>query len=353
MADESFEEKTEQATPRKIQKAREKGEVPRSREITGIIPMWSVLLYLVFGGAVLTSLMNYVRTALQRSCEFRLTDGSVVELFKADSMQAGMLLLPLFTVILVVTIAVHFLQTGFMFSGTPLAPDISKINPLQGMKRYFSLNMVVETLKGILKVIVLGMVLFFVLKAQFTTLPLMVDMNIHNVQMFSFHQIFRLMLIATIVITIFAAADFAYQRWYFSRNLRMTKQEIKEEHKEVEGSPLVKARMKSLQREMARRRMMQEVPKADVVITNPTHYAVCLKYDPKAMGAPRVIAKGQNLIAEKIKEVARTNGIPLFEDKPLARSLFPLDIGQEVPEAFYKAVATILAHVYRVKGGMP
>ncbi|HMK44343.1 MAG TPA: EscU/YscU/HrcU family type III secretion system export apparatus switch protein, partial [Dissulfurispiraceae bacterium] len=262
MADESFEEKTEQATPRKIQKAREKGEVPRSREITGIIPMWSVLLYLVFGGAVLTSLMNYVRTALQRSCEFRLTDGSVVELFKADSMQAGMLLLPLFTVILVVTIAVHFLQTGFMFSGTPLAPDISKINPLQGMKRYFSLNMVVETLKGILKVIVLGMVLFFVLKAQFTTLPLMVDMNIHNVQMFSFHQIFRLMLIATIVITIFAAADFAYQRWYFSRNLRMTKQEIKEEHKEVEGSPLVKARMKSLQREMARRRMMQEVPKA-------------------------------------------------------------------------------------------
>jgi flagellar biosynthetic protein FlhB len=157
-------------------------------------------------------------------------------------------------------------------------------------------------------------------------------------------------MISALVLTVFAVIDFAFQRWQFSRNLRMTKQEVREEYKEVEGSPMIKARMKSIQREMARRRMMQEVPRADVVITNPTHFAVALKYDFRKGGAPRVVAKGANIIAEKIKEIARQSGVPVFEDKPLARALFALDVNQEISEVFYKAVAAILAQVYRMKG---
>ncbi len=350
MAEESFQERTEQATPRKRQKARDKGEVPRSREITSIIPMWSVFLYLFFGGAVLNALLNYMRTGLSRSFEFTITESSIVEVMKADGIQFGLLMFPLFGGMMLVTAAVHFLQTGFLFSAAPLSPQFSRVNPLQGIKRYFSLNMVVEALKGVLKITVLGVVLYLILKDQIGMLPLMVDMNIHAAQSFSFHQIYRLFLISGVVITLFAAADFAYQRWHFGRNLKMTRQEIKDEHKEIEGSPLVKARIRSLQREMARKRMMQEVPKADVVITNPTHFAICLKYDSQGMSAPKVVAKGQNLIAEKIKEIARTSGVPQFEDKPLARSLFKLQIGEEIPEVFYKAVAAILANVYKLKG---
>lgn len=349
MAEESFEERTEQATPRKRQKAREKGEVANSREIVGIIPVWSVMIYFFFGGAVLMSLVNYVRNGLKRSFEMPVTDGTIVDIFRADTLQIGLLVLPLFAGSVIVILAVHLLQTGFLFSTERLSPEFSRINPLQGIKRYFSLNMVAETVKGLLKVIVLGLVLYFVLKGQVVTLPLLVDMNIQSLQAFSFHQIYRLMMISAIVITLFAVADFVYQRWHYGRNLRMTKQETKEENKEIEGDPLVKARIRSLQREMARKRMMQEVPKADVVITNPTHFAICLKYDPTGMGAPRVIAKGQNLIAQKIKDIARTNGVPMVEDKPLARSLYKLQVGEEIPEVFYKAVATILAHVYKAK----
>lgn len=350
MAEESFEERTEQATPRKRQKAREKGEVASSREIVGIIPVWSVVIYLFFGGAVLTTFLNYVRGGLKRSFEISVNEVTILDIFKADSLQIGMLLLPLFAGSIVVILTVHMLQTGFLFSGAKLNPEFSRINPLQGLKRYFSLNMVAETLKGVLKVLVLGAVLYYVLKGQAEMLPLMVDMNLLSLQAFSFHQIYRLIMISALVITLFAVADFVYQRWQFGRNLRMTKQEMKEENKEIEGDPLVKARIRSLQREMARKRMMAEVPKADVVITNPTHFAICLKYEADGMSAPRVIAKGQNLIAQKIKEVARTSGVPLFEDKPLARALYQVQLGQEIPEMFYKAVAMILAHAYKAKG---
>jgi flagellar biosynthetic protein FlhB len=171
-------------------------------------------------------------------------------------------------------------------------------------------------------------------------------MDVMSIAGFSYVQVKKLLLISAIVLTVFAAADYGYQRWQFARNLRMTKQEVKEEYKD----PRVKARIKSLQREMARKRMMQEVPKADVVITNPTHYAVALKYDAGKMAAPAVVAKGYNLIAERIKEIARQSGVPVFEDKPLAQALFKLKVGQEIPEAFYKALASILANVYKMKG---
>jgi flagellar biosynthetic protein FlhB len=305
---------------------------------------------LLFGGALFSSLLNYFRSSLHRGVTMQLTETTVIDIFRADTMQIGMVMLPLFILILLGVLIVHFLQTGFLLSTVPLSPDLSKLNPLKGIKRIFSINTIYETFKGLFKVAILGTILYLLLKKEVFNIPLLVDMDIVNVMNFSFGQIKKLIMISALVLTVFAVIDFAFQRWQFSRNLRMTKQEIREEYKEVEGSPMIKARMKSIQREMARRRMMQEVPRADVVITNPTHFAVALKYDFRKGGAPRVVAKGANIIAEKIKEMARQSGVPVFEDKPLARALFALDVNQEISEVFYKAVAAILAQVYRMKG---
>ncbi len=346
---EQFEEKTEQATPRKRQKAREKGEIPRSREFTGIVPLWVVFLYFSFGGVMFTTLLTYMRASLKRGFEISLNEVSFVNVIKADTFQVVAMMAPLLGTMLLVIAIVHFLQTGFLISAAPLSPDLKKISPIKGIKRFFALNTVFEALKGVLKVIVLGLILYLLIKKELANLPLLVDMDIQAITGFSFNQIRKLLLISAVVLTVFAVADFAYQRWQYNRNLRMTKQEIKEEYKEVEGNPIVKARIKSLQKEMARKRMMQEVPKADVVITNPTHFAVALKYDSPKMGAPTIVAKGANLIAEKIKEIAQKSGVPVFEDKPLARTLFRLNIGQEIPEMLYRAVATILANVYKLK----
>ncbi len=347
---EQFEEKTEQATPRRREKAREKGDVPKSRELTSLLPIWTIFLYLLFGGTLFTTLLNYLSSSLHRGVTTRITETTLMDIFRTDTMHIGMMMMPLFVLMVLVVLIVHFLQTGFLISTAPLSPDLSKLNPLQGIKRMFSINTLYETVKGLFKVAILGMILYLMLKKEVFSLPLLVDMDVTNVMHFSFDQIKRLVMISALVLTVFAAVDFAYQRWQYSRNLRMTKQEIKEEYKEVEGSPMVKARLRSIQREMARRRMMQEVPRADVVITNPTHYAVALKYESGKMGAPRVIAKGANLIAAKIKEIAKDNRIPVFEDKPLARALYAIDVNQEIPEAFYKAVAAILATVYKMKG---
>ncbi|HAK87696.1 MAG TPA: flagellar biosynthesis protein FlhB [Nitrospiraceae bacterium] len=346
---ENFEEKTEQATGRRRSKAREQGNIPRSRDLTGVMPLWVIFIYMSFGGYMLTMLLSYLRSSLKRGFEFRITEVSLMELLRTDLAQLGLILGPILGSILVVVAVVHFFQTGFLLTAEPLKADLKKLNPIQGMKRFFSLNTLFETLKGLLKVIVMGFILYFVIKKELINLPLLVDMDMNGIMSFSFGQIRKLLLISAIVLTTFAVADYAYQRWQYERNLRMTKQEVKEEHKETEGDPRVKARIRSLQREMARKRMMQEVPKADVVITNPTHFAVALKYDSSKMGAPTIIAKGANLVAAKIKGIAQQSRVPVFEDKPLARTLFKLDVGQEIPEILYRAVAAILANVYKLK----
>ena len=347
---EEFQEKTEQATGRRRQKEREQGHIPQSKDLTGIMPLWVVFLYFSFGGFMFTMLVSYLRSALKRGFEVSLTDTSFVEIFRADSIKTLMMMAPLFVSILIAVMAVHFMQSGFLISTRSLSLDLNKINPLEGIKKFFTLRIIFEGAKGVLKVIILCIILYLLLKKQILNLPLLPDMDVSGIGQFIFVQVKKLILTAVVVLSIFAIADFAYQRWQYSRDLMMTKQEVKEEHKEMEGDPRVKARIRSLQREMARKRMMQEVPKADVVITNPTHFAVALKYDSATMGAPAVVAKGANLLAEKIKEIAKAHGVPVFEDKPLARSLYKLELDQEIPEVFYKAFAAILANVYKLKG---
>ncbi|MCS7214540.1 MAG: flagellar biosynthesis protein FlhB [Thermodesulfovibrio sp.] len=347
---EELQERTEQATPRRREKARQKGEVPRSRELTGIIGAWLIFLYFVFSGTFLISIMQHMKEAFTRVKNPDFIAGAIVALTKEELKWFIIQFLPIGGILLFGILLVHFIQTGFLFTGAPLVPDLSKINPLKGIKRIFSLNALFETIKGILKLIALGIVIYYVLKKDVNILPLLIDMDIRAIAEVSFQKVYQLILACLIMLTVFAGIDFAFQRWQYERNLRMTKQEIKEEFKETEGSPLLRARIRSLQREMARKRMMQEVPKADVVITNPLHLAICIKYDSKKMNAPKVVAKGANLLAERIKEVARASGIPIYENKPLARALYKVPIGEEIPETLYKAVATILAAVYKIKG---
>ncbi len=350
MAEGDQQERTEQATGRRLEKAREQGQITKSKDIIGIMPVWVVFLYLSFGGFMFTMLTTYLRMALKRGFEVSLTDASFATVFRSDAIKAFLMMSPFLLTVLAAVLTVGFLQTGFLITTQPLMPDISRLSPMKGLERFFSLNILVEAAKGIFKVIVLGLVLYNLLKKETVNLPFLTDMDISNIAQFAYVAVKKLVLTSVICLTLFAIADYGYQSWKHSRDLRMTKQEVKEEHKEMEGDPRVKARIRSLQREMARKRMMQEVPKADVVITNPTHYAVALKYDSASMGAPAVKAKGANIIAEKIKEIAKTHGVPVFEDKLLARSLYKLEIDQEIPEVFYKALAAILANVYKLKG---
>uniref|UniRef100_A0A7C4EL82 Flagellar biosynthetic protein FlhB n=1 Tax=Thermodesulfovibrio aggregans TaxID=86166 RepID=A0A7C4EL82_9BACT len=347
---EELQERTEQATPRRREKARQKGEVPRSRELTGIAGTWMIFLYFVFSKEFITSAILHIKESFIRVKNPDFISGAILQSLRQEMKWFFILFAPAGAVLVFGVLIVHFIQTGFLFTGAPLVPDLSRIDPIKGIKKYFSLNALFETVKGILKILALGFVIYIVLKKDVNILPLIIDMDVKTIADISFQKIFQLVLACLIMLTVFAGIDFAYQRWQYERNLRMTRQELKEEFKETEGSPLVRARIRSLQREMARRRMMQEVPKADVVITNPLHIAVCIKYDPQEMNAPEVVAKGANILAERIKELARHAGVPIYENKPLARALYRIPIGQEIPETLYKAVATILAAVYRIKG---
>lgn len=347
---EELQERTEQATPRRREKARQKGEVPRSRELTGIVGPWLVFLYFVFSGSFIFAIMQHMKESLIRIKTPEFASGALLLFCQEEIKWFFSLFLPLAGLLVFGILLVHFIQTGFLFTGAPLVPDLSKISPLKGIKRLFSLNAVFETVKGVLKLIALAVVIYLVLEKNVEIIPLLIDMDVRSIAGLTFQKIYQLVLACLIMLTVFSFIDFAYQRWQYERNLRMTKQEVKEEFKETEGSPLLRARIRSLQRELARRRMMQEVPKADVVITNPLHIAVCIKYDSKKMRAPQVVAKGANLLAERIKELARSSGVPIYENKPLARVLYRIPIGSEIPEELYKAVATILATVYKAKG---
>ncbi|MEN2994885.1 MAG: flagellar biosynthesis protein FlhB [Thermodesulfovibrio sp.] len=347
---EELQERTEQATPRRREKARQKGEVPRSRELSGIVGTWMIFLYFVFSGTFLISIMQHMKEAFIRVKNPDFVSTAILTITKEEIKWYILQFLPIGVILIFGVLLVHFIQTGFLFTGATLLPDISRINPLKGIKRLFSLNALFETIKGILKLIALGIVIYLVLKKDVNILPLLIDMDVKTIADISFQKIYQLILACLIMLTVFAGIDFAYQKWQYERNLRMTRQEIKEEFKETEGSPLLKARIRSLQRQIARKRMMQEVPKADVVITNPLHLAVCIKYEPKKMSAPKVVAKGANLLAERIKQIARASGVPIYENQPLARALYKIPIGEEIPEALYKAVATILATVYKIKG---
>lgn len=351
MADESFQDKTEQATPKKKEDAKEKGQVAKSREIPSVAVLAAGAIYMYFNAQSLTEKLG---------SNIKQTFLSIPEMAKDDMVSAGFLsqtvinfmwlILPIMIVLAVVSLIANIIQTGFVTSVEPLTPNLSKIDPIKGMGKIVSKRSLAELLKSIFKILIVGWAVYSTLKNDFPQLmPLMYQDNLQIMSMLGTISM-KVITRCCYVIFVLAILDYMYQKWEFEQQLKMTKQEIKDEYKQTEGDPLIKSRIRSIQREMARRRMMREVPKADVIITNPTHYAIALSYKPgEKMSAPKIIAKGADNIAMKIKELAKKHGIPMVENRPLAQNLYKLDLGQEVPPKFYQAVAEILAYVYGLK----
>lgn len=348
---EQDQEKTEQATPKRKEEAREKGQVAKSREISSAAILISGLLYFWFGA---TSMLNHFMAVMKRY--FISLVSTSVSTDTISSLMAGVvydifsLLLPLFIIAAVTAFVVNLLQTGFVFSAEPLTPKWSKIDPIKGLKRLFSLHAAVELIKNVFKIFIIGVSLWLAMRSEITILPNLVSYSIPEIVAYVGKVAFKIVTSTCWILVVLAVLDFLYQRWEHMRSLKMTKQEVKEEYKQLEGDPLIKGRIRRIQREWARRRMMAAVPKADVVITNPTHYAVALRYDQETMAAPTVIAKGADYLAEKIKELARIHHIPIVENPEVARLLFKLtEVEEMIPETLYRAVAEILAYVYRIR----
>ncbi len=350
MAEESFQDKTEKATPKRRQEARKKGEVGKSRELPSIAVLSAGVVYLYFSTERMTSsLGRTIERTFQSIPALKFSDMKMVEMVRQSLGDFLWLLLPMMLVLFVVALLANVLQTGLVWSVEPLAPKASKIDPIKGLGRIFAKRTLVELGKSIFKIIIVGWAAFSTLRDEISRLlPLLYQEKIQIISLLG-EASFKVIVRCCWIIAILAILDYLYQKWEFEQKLKMTKQEVKEEFKQTEGDPMVKGKIRAAQREMARRRMMEEVPKADVVITNPTHLSIALKYDVEKMRSPRIVAKGANRIAFRIREVAAEHGVPIVENKPLAQNLYKLELDDEIPSEFYQAVAEILAYVYSLK----
>jgi flagellar biosynthetic protein FlhB len=352
MAEESFQERTEQATPRRRQKAREEGKVARSLELNSavILCLGAVTLYLM-GPALVKQLQQFMIFVFNEAPKMKADYDTLVSLLSSRILTFLLLLGPMLMVLALVAYGINVLQVGFIISGKPIEPKFDVLNVANGIKRIFSIRSLVELIRDSVKLIVIGFVGYKVIVSQVDTYYLLADNSVSVFAGAMGTLALKTTLQIGVVMLLLALFDYGFQRFDYEKSIRMSKQEILDEYKDTEGSPQIKARIRQIQREMSRKRMMQNIPKANVVITNPTHLAVALKYNPDEMSAPMVVAKGERLIAERIKEIARENDIPIVENRPLARALFNMcEIGSYVPANLYRAVAEVLAYVYRLKG---
>ena len=351
-------EKTEPATQKKLDDARKEGQVAKSQEISKGIGLMALFLVLkIWTGKMGTSFLETFHTIYNRIPQVaNLTGGAAPErelilLLRHGSIQLLLIILPILLVGVVVAFGSDIWQVKWRPTTKPLHPKFSKLNPINGFKKFFSVNSLIELLKSFIKIIIIVWMSYGYIKDKKDYLFYLYDMEIMPALSLILQVITDLGIRIAAVYLIFAFADYAYQKWKFKEDMKMTKQEVKEEYKNQEGDPQVKGKIRSKMMEVSRRRMMQALPQADVVITNPTHYAGAIKYDPSLSDAPVVIAKGQDYLAQKIKEIARENKVEIVENKPLARMLFAnVEVGEAVPPEMYQAVAEVLAFVYHLQG---
>jgi len=349
MADDQ--EKTEEATPKKKEDARKEGNVAKSQDVSGVVTLVvGVVVLMFYLKFVVYKIMNfYVYYLTFFSHEFTLND--ILSLFLKSIFEVLLLLAPIALAIMLAGVLGNVAQFGFLFSTKSIQPKLSKLNPISGLKNMFSMKKLFEGVKMTLKVAIAFTVGFNLFLGWLNEIPKLELFDLMT-------QIEWLMDKAVIlawtmigVFLVFAAIDFAFQKYSYNKSLKMSKQEIKDEMKNSEGNPEIKAKIRQIQMKMASQRMMGEVPKADVVVTNPTHYAVAIRYNREEDKAPKVIAKGTDHLAQKIKEIARENDVMVVENKPLARQLYAdVEIEQEIPEKLYKAVIELLVYVYKTKG---
>lgn len=351
-------EKTEPATAKKLQDARKEGQVAKSREIAnalGILGLFLVLkLWVGNMGNQFLSLFSNIYNRIPSTVIFRhghMPENDTKILFYEMILQAFIIMAPILLVGFVIAFVSDVVQVGWKPTGKPIQPKLSKINPMSGFQRMFSVNSLVELVKSIAKIGLIVYICYSYLKDKWPLLFSLYDITLMQALRLVADTVTDLGIRIAFVYMIIALADFAYQKIKFSRDMRMTKQEVKEEYKQQEGDPQIKGKIRQRMRETSQRRMMQNLPQADVVITNPTHYAVAIKYDPEVADAPLVIAKGEDYLAARIKEAAKEHHIEIVENKPLARMLYAnVDVGQTVPPELYQAVAEVLAFVYHLQG---
>ncbi|MFL6549513.1 MAG: flagellar biosynthesis protein FlhB [Povalibacter sp.] len=349
---EDGQERTESATPKRLEEARQKGQIPRSRDLTAAAVLMTAGVALSsMGGQIGGALSSLMSRGLTLTRDQALDSTQMIPTLVSTAKDGLMATLPVLGLMMLAALLAPLALGGWSFSTEALMPQFSRLNPLTGVKRLFEMRALVELLKALAKfgvvAVIAGLVLWkdasamLALGREPTTQAIL-----HAIQITG-----SAMIRISAGMLVIAGIDVPYQLWQYAKQLKMTREEVRREMKESEGSPEVKGRIRQLQQEMARSRMMQDVPKADVIVTNPTHFAVALKYDAGMMHAPRVVAKGQDFMAQRIREIAIANGIPILERPPLARSLYKMcEIGQEIPEQFYSAVAEILAYVYEVSG---
>ncbi len=355
MAEATGQDKTEAPSPRRLRQAREEGNVARSTDLTAALMLLASIVLLHWMGVRLFE-------AMVATLHRMLTPGESANITRADDLGVlgsyvmylmGWTLLPILVAIAGVGVLVTAGQTGLMLTGKPLTPKLSKINPLTGFKRLVDARAAIRLVMSLGKVIIISTVASLLIMNQIDAIAALPMMTLAAATAVVAEMTFMLALKLAALLIVLAILDFTFQRFQHTKDLKMTKQEVRQELKDMDGDPLMKQRRARVARQLAMQRMAQAVPKADVIITNPTHISIALKYDSATMRAPKVIAKGADLMAMQIRQIAIANGIPLVERKPLARALYSsVEVGQEIPEEHYNAVAEILAYVYRLSGRM-
>ncbi|MBN1420114.1 MAG: EscU/YscU/HrcU family type III secretion system export apparatus switch protein [Planctomycetes bacterium] len=357
MPDADFAERTEPATPHKRREARERGQVSKSQElITAAVLLAAFAALGIWGERSTAGLAEVTRGIFSSIGDERLGSGEVVAIAGRTIREAALLAAPLLAAAFIAAFAANVLQVGFVISGHPIAPDLTRLDPIRGFRRILSRRGLFRTAMGIMKLGVVGAVLWFVLSGLFDPSSernpfALLAASPHGAEALARGSVVRMGLIASAVLLALAMADLAFQRWQYERDLRMTKQEVREELRRLEGDPRIRERRRRAMHQIMRARMLQDARKADVVITNPTEVAVALAYEDRRDGAPRVVAKGEGDLARRIREVAMEERIPIVERPPLARAIYrAVEVGAEIPPAFYRAVAEVLAYVWKIGG---
>lgn len=351
-------EKTEPATEKKLNDARKEGQVAKSKEVGNAVSLLALFLILKLwvgnmGQQFLQVFSDVYRRIPDATANWNgyLPENDILVIFRHMILEILYMIAPILAIAFVIAFVCDIVQVKWKVTAKPLQPKFSKISPASGFKRIFSANSLMELVKSIAKIGLVVYVAYSYLQDKWQYLYFLYDMPLMQAIQFIGQLVTDLGMRIAIVYIVLAAVDYIYQRFKFSRDMRMTKQEIKDEYKQQEGDPQVKGRIRQKMQEASRRRMMQSLPQADVVITNPTHYAVAIKYDPEVADAPIVLAKGEDYLAGKIKEIAKENNIEIVENKPLARMLYAnVEVGQAVPPELYQAVAEVLAFVYHLQG---
>ncbi|MFA6978851.1 MAG: flagellar biosynthesis protein FlhB [Ignavibacteriaceae bacterium] len=352
MAESEGQEKSEQASGKKLSDAREKGQVAKSQEVNSLALFGAGMMLIFLSQQFLSGRISSLTIKTFNTLDtLTINRNSVQEMLLEDAYFLLTTLAPILGGLVVIAFVVNVAQVGFKFSAKALMPTAGKFNPFKKIKEmFFSSRSFVEVSKSLLKLIIIGLFTYFVLADLITKSTALVELSMTEIANFMLESAYTLLWKISMVFAVIAAVDFLFQRYKFKQDMMMTKQEVKEENKQSEGDPLIKSRIKRMQLQAARSRMMGDVPKADVVITNPTHYAIAIKYDLDKDSAPRVLAKGVDSLAQRIKEVAVKNNVPLHEDRQLARALYKLcDVGDQIPQSLFKAVAQILAYIFQLK----